>query len=212
MRRLRRRSGQLKTLLDSDGPHHPVISSLRLGAASEIDADGRPTATANGDDTDLLDDEDGVAAAIVQRAGEETTVSVSVTNTTGAAATLAGWIDVNNNGIFDTGERATATVAPGTNNGTATLTFPEPTTATSTFARFRLFPGSQANPLPTGAADGGEVEDYAGYHERLLDRLRRRPRDYGTTWRRTAPGTDRRLQRSGSHCAADARRVGRRRI
>ena len=45
------------------------------------------------------------------------TVSVRVTNTTGAAATLYGWIDYNANGVFDNAtERAIVAVPNGTNN------------------------------------------------------------------------------------------------
>ena len=52
----------------------------------------------------LPDDEDGLtnpAADLVLTVGAQPTVSVRVTNTTGAAATLYGWIDYNGDGMFD---------------------------------------------------------------------------------------------------------------
>ena len=150
-----------KTLLDSDGPHHRVTADLRLGAAEEIDGDGQPTAAADGDDLDLVDDEDGVATPLTVTKGAAPSVDVNVTNTGAAPATLAGWIDLDKSGTFDANERATTTVAPLMSGGTVALTWSSPvTTSQATYARFRLYPGVVADPLPTGAATGGEVEDY----------------------------------------------------
>ncbi len=150
-----------KTLLASDGPHHTVTPGLSLGADSEFDADGQPTAGADGDDLNRNDDEDGVAAPITQSAGQATTVQVSATNSTATAATLAGWIDLNRNGTFDPAERVTVAVPASSGTATYPVTFPVSSTNSDTYARFRLFPGSVASPLPTGAATAGEVEDYA---------------------------------------------------
>ena len=101
-----------------------------------------------------------MAAPITQSAGQATTVQVSATNTTASAATLAGWIDLNGNGTFDPAERVTVTVPASSGTATYPLTFPVSSTNSDTYARFRLFPGSVASPLPTGAATAGEVEDY----------------------------------------------------
>ena len=149
-----------KTLFDSDGAHHRVDDNLRLGSKVEIDGEGQPTAAADGDDTDLIDDEDGLSTPITQTAGQTTTVAVSVTNSAAAAATLAGWIDLNNNGTFETGERQTIAVPASSGTSTYPLVFPQPTAGGNSYARFRLFPGVVANPLPTGPATAGEVEDY----------------------------------------------------
>ena len=85
-----------------------------------------------------------------------------VTNTTGAAAMLYGWINYNANGVFDNAtERASVAVPNGTNNLIKTFTFPVvPLGFTgTTFARFRLSTDAAAA-NPTGAATDGEVEDY----------------------------------------------------
>ena len=71
-----------------------------------------------------------------------------------------GWIDLNGNGTFDVAERVVVPVPAGSGTANYTLNFPAGTFAGTTVARFRLFPGTVAAPAPTGAAAGGEVEDY----------------------------------------------------
>ena len=125
------------------------------------------TSAANADDSDgaLPKDEDGLAnpaADLALTIGPQPTVNVRVTNTTGTAATLYGWIDYNANGIFEnTTERASIAVPNGTNNTTVTLVFPAvpPSFFGTTYARFRLSTDSAAA-NPTGTAADGEVEDY----------------------------------------------------
>ena len=97
---------------------------------SMADSGTLANAAANADDVNgaLPDDEDGLvnpAADLVLTVGAQPTVNVRVTNTTGAAATLYGWIDYNANGAFDNGtERASVAVPNGTNNDIVTLVFP----------------------------------------------------------------------------------------
>ena len=138
-----------------------------MGANVDGDGGALQNAAANADDVNgaLPDDEDGLAnpaADLVLTIGAQPTVNVRVTNTTGAAATLYGWIDYNANGVFDNAtERASVAVPNGTNNLIKTLTFPAvPTGFTgTTYARFRLSTDAAAA-NPTGAASDGEVEDY----------------------------------------------------
>ena len=133
---------------------------LMLGSTIDIENNGAPTAGANGDDLAGSDDEDGVAAPITRIVGQAGGVVVSATNNTTSAATLAGWIDVNGNGTFETAERVMVPVPASCGTAKYTLTFPAGTFIGNTYARFRLFPGTVAAPLPTGAATAGEVEDY----------------------------------------------------
>jgi uncharacterized repeat protein (TIGR01451 family) len=157
------------TTVADDGPRHGVAAydsntrtaPLMLGSTVDIEVDGLPSWDADGDDTDDTDDDDGVSGPLVAAAGGPTTVSVTATNETSEPATLAGWIDLDGNGSFDTDELATDLVA-GNAGTTAThdLVFPAATTTGATYARFRLFPGDIAEPLPTGAVAAGEVEDY----------------------------------------------------
>ena len=94
------------------------------------------------------------AADLVLTVGAQPTLNVRVTNTTGAAATLYGWIDYNANGVFDNAtERASVAVPNGTNNSSRRSRFPAvPTGFTgTTYARFRLSTDAAAA-NPTGAA------------------------------------------------------------
>lgn len=164
------------TFIASDGPRHSIANfdvntstaPLMLGTRIDIEVDGLPGAQAKGDDADhqglagsgYIDDERGVTN-IIATPGVPTalTVPVKVTNNSAAPATLAGWIDLDADGTFETGERVTAAIDA--NSGTATyeLSFPSTTFNTNTYARFRLFTDTVANPLPSGAVAVGEVED-----------------------------------------------------
>lgn len=149
------------TLIDSDGAQHDIIPGLLLGELIDFDANGQPSVDARGDDDNRLADEDGVDDEIVVTAGDPTVVSVNATNDTAEPATLAGWIDLDGSGTFDTGELVTVEVPAESGAAAYELTFPAGTTLTDTFARFRLLPGSVTDALPTGPATAGEVEDYA---------------------------------------------------
>lgn len=153
------------TLLGSNGPRHGIpgydgaagSAPLMLGSSIDPETDGQPGGAADGDGAD----EDGVANPIVVTVGEQTTVSVSATNSTTAGATLAGWIDLDGNGIFDAGELVTAAVPAGSGTANYELAFPVGSVTTDTFARFRMFPADVTTFAPTGPAAAGEVEDYA---------------------------------------------------
>lgn len=156
------------TLLADDGPRHSVpgfdnstdTAPLMLGKKIDIETDGFPSALADGDDNDDIDDERGVTH-LVATPGTPTAlaVPVTITNNSTSSATLAGWVDLDNNGTFELGERVMATIPA--NSGTAVyeLNFPSTTYTTNTYSRFRVFSGSIADPQPTGSAAGGEVED-----------------------------------------------------
>lgn len=156
------------TLLADDGPRHSVpgfdnstdTAPLMLGKKIDIETDGFPSTLADGDDNNDIDDERGVTH-IVATPGTPTAlaVPVTITNNSTSSATLAGWVDLDNNGTFELGERVMTTIPA--NSGTAVyeLNFPSTTYTTNTFSRFRVFSGSIADPQPTGSAAGGEVED-----------------------------------------------------
>ena len=148
-----------------DAGHFPS-TTLKLGAlGSEAEAVAAFSATANGDDAatsaTVIDDEDGVAS-FNALAANATSYSVSVTlaNTTGANATLTGWIDFNRNGIFDAGEASAATVANGATSATVNWTGLSGLVSGQSFARFRIASNAAEVTNPTGFAVVGEVEDY----------------------------------------------------
>ncbi len=145
------------TTLVQNGARHQ-IGGPSLGGVPDNETNGQPTATANGDDSQNVADEDGVQIQSLLQAGESGFTSINLQNA--ATAKLDAWIDWNHDGDWaDAGEQifASKTVFSGDNS----LTFAVPTGALSgtTFARFRV---STAGGLaPTGLAADGEVEDYA---------------------------------------------------
>ena len=145
-----------------------VTPNLYLGACVDAEADGQPSAGANGDDNGTGSggtigtcaqagrDEDGVTFTSPIQA---CSTSATVTVVAGAAGKLDAWIDFNRNGVFDAADQifTNQSVVAGSN----TLTYGVPCGALpgATYSRFRL---SSAGGLgPTGAAADGEVEDYA---------------------------------------------------
>ncbi|SDS38498.1 conserved repeat domain-containing protein [Paraoerskovia marina] len=159
------------TLDASGGASHGVIdyddttntAPLMLGDSTTVDVeeDGVPTVGADGDDLADVDDEAAIAEPVVAGLDSPFVTSVTATNDSLTDATLVGWLDVNNNGVFDTGEISDVVAVPA-ESGAAdyALTLPAPTSTDDTYLRLRLFAGGNDTPLPTGAWTGGEVEDY----------------------------------------------------
>ncbi len=93
---------------------------------------------------------------------------VRVFNNTGAPATLCGWLDYNNNGLFDPGEGRSFTVPSSSSMQNVWVYWvgftisPTLTNGTTTYLRLRLT--SAANGMtvnnPNGFFSDGEVEDY----------------------------------------------------
>ncbi len=145
-----------------DGPRHILTgpSTLYLGAtAPDSEADGQPTAPADGDGAD----EDGVTfdtATWVEGAGGGA-VSVSVNG----SGWLVGWVDLDKNGLFDQANELIVSQAVST--GVYNIAFDIPSGmialgSRNVYSRFRLLPSQPIFPslAYTGAATGGEVEDY----------------------------------------------------
>jgi len=164
------------TLAASGGARHVIDADLFMGAAApDVDTNGFGDGTednantATDDDTEGSDDEDGAASfAALARGDWSYSVDVTVTNNTGSAGTLIGWIDFDRDGAFQSDEGTTVTVADSTSGGTATLEWTNiqgegPNIVPGdTFARFRLTTdASITTGTPGGAAADGEVEDYA---------------------------------------------------
>lgn len=159
-----------QTLLADNGPRHIINATqtgLFLGTRVDGETNATPGISANGDDLAAVPSETGVfdpASDLVLTAGTSPVVRLHATNTTAQAATLYGWIDVNQDGLFDNATERTATVVPaGTTNGTFRLRFrtiPATSPTGTTYARFRLSSDGAAGSA-VGVATGGEVEDYA---------------------------------------------------
>ena len=151
------------TLDASNGASHGIVSGLTLGALVDREGDGQPSADASGDDSDGVDDEDGVALVSPLGVGGTGVFSVSVTNTTGSPAYLQAFMDFNGDGDFtDAGEQFATDqlIASGVFAQTVSVTAAVPANATpgTTFARFRLSLSQGVG--ATGFVASGEVEDY----------------------------------------------------
>jgi hypothetical protein len=155
----------------ANGPRHSS-SSLKLGTAWDLEAQGYPTVDAGGDDITLTpDDEDGVSP--LTRTNDNTgNFKVTVT---GGPGCLNAWMDFTNgttigqDGDFNDSlggysERIVNNLSIA--SGVSTVPFSVPTGVlptsgvTSYYFRFRLSPLPCGTIAPTGFVAGGEVEDY----------------------------------------------------
>lgn len=140
---------------------------LMLGSKIDYEVANLANSGATGDDsknTGSTNDEDGkISFPAISTAHFSYSITVNVTNTTGANAFLYGFIDFDRNGTFDTlkNERSALTTVP---NGatTATMTWTGLTGGSlgSSFIRFRIGSKQAEARLPFGYASDGEVEDY----------------------------------------------------
>lgn len=143
--------------------------NLTIGNAIDYEVANSSNALADADDaknTGASNDEDGVSTfPVLTTSNTSYTVNVRTRNSTGAAATLYGYIDFNRDGDFaDAGERSNPSNVP---NGTTTAT-PIAVNWTglsggsvgSSFIRFRLASNSTEASNRNGYAASGEVEDY----------------------------------------------------
>ncbi len=143
---------------------HNVIDNgaLRLGQCVDLEADGQPTALADGDDINAgttrfglcFDDEDGTTFAPFLAACQASAVTVLA----GAAGVLDGWIDFSGDGDFDDANERIFSAQPVT-AGSNALSFGVPcaTVQGTTYSRLRL--SSAGIATPAGSAPDGEVED-----------------------------------------------------
>ncbi|MCR9101591.1 MAG: SprB repeat-containing protein, partial [bacterium] len=144
----------------------------RLGATVDSEDSNQSSANADGDDNDGSNDDDGVTFANPSGLTAGASESVTVTwSTNDFDSYISAWIDFNQNGTFDAGEKVIDDFEQGSFNNTSTgsqsFTFMVPADAVcgTTFARFIIT--SDPNEGPTGdfcnsgnTSDDGEVEDY----------------------------------------------------
>ena len=158
-------AGDYQTTKANSGASHGIVTGLRLGNTIDGDPGTLQNTDANLDDTTntgTTDDEDGVtfSSTFLQTNNSSYSVNVDVNNTLGSNATLAGWIDFDQSGTFDTDEAVSKSVSA---SGNQTLTWNSLPGIQGgiTYARFRLSTDSAlTTSYATGAATDGEVEDY----------------------------------------------------
>jgi len=174
-----------QTRLADGGPSHVLRPGLYFAKDSlstvefahvDPETDGQPSNSADGDDANNKDDEWAIFSQVItarvipdgahSEYEVELMVNHAVTNTTGTAAHLFGFIDVNSDGDFDdAGERAPAVPVPdGTLYASMNITFnfrvPLVGTPPTTFnlaVRSRITTDPTCG--PNGAANDGEVQD-----------------------------------------------------
>jgi uncharacterized repeat protein (TIGR01451 family) len=158
-------TGNYRTTAADNGPSHVIAAGLKLGAiVPDADSGLQQNAAANADGAD----EDAFTTLPnVPTTGTYSLTNIPVTNTTGSPATLYAWVDFNNNGSFEPGEYASATVANNATTANLSWTVPAGTVAAGTYARFRLTTQVLTDNTSTtedersfGSASNGEVEDY----------------------------------------------------
>lgn len=145
------------TEYNSDGARHRIFDfpSLYLGQTVDKELDAATSTDALGDDTDGVDDEDGVQLPSFVYPGQELSIPVSITGT----GYLNVWSDNNNDGDWnDSGEQIVDDQSVTTGTTTITTTFSLTASTGDTTLRFRLT--SATGTEYTGTAKDGEVEDY----------------------------------------------------
>jgi len=153
------------TLSANNGASHVIVGPFLgdLTDAPDGEADGKPHATALGDDVvDGADDEDGVTIPLLA-VGAASNIRVEVNSVGGTGGVVDAWIDFDADGTWQhPGERIFSSfLADGVHS--IPVTPPAESALGQTFARFRI---STAGGLaPGGAAPDGEVEDHEAFIE-----------------------------------------------
>ncbi len=156
------------TTLANDGARHVFSSFIRLGDNIDDETDGLPTIDVAGDDTNQLDDDDGIVfeTATVPNPGFDPIPLLlfgpnEVTVLNSVSGIVSAWIDFNRDGDWsDAGEQVLTdiTVASGPNHPKQAYNIPQTAQPGYSVARFRF--STQTGLAPTGLASNGEVEDY----------------------------------------------------
>lgn len=144
------------TLSINNGACHHIDGITYLGSLIDAEADGLPTANADGDDNNNLDDEDGVTFVWQLMPGNPCKIKV---NASVGSAFLNAWIDFNRNGSWaDAGEQVFIDLNLVAGDNFLTFVVPANSVVGATYARFRF--SNQTGLTFTGLAPDGEVEDY----------------------------------------------------
>ena len=117
-------TGDYQTTADNNGASHLIVNNLRIGSLIDADSGTLQNAAASADNITDDNDEDGVtfdSDLDVNTTSYSTTVTV--TNETGNNATLVGWIDFDQDGVFESEEAVRAIIPTGNINEDISLTW-----------------------------------------------------------------------------------------
>jgi parallel beta-helix repeat protein len=149
---------------------HTIVSGIYLGDnAPDAETASKYSYNARADNNDDGAPSQPVSTYIplfpvLQMTDTSYSAGFKVTNTTGTAGKLYGWIDFDQSGTFESSEAAVVNVPTGSSKATVTLNWtniPANIKLGTTIIRLRLTTdGSVTTSTPTGNASNGEVEDY----------------------------------------------------
>lgn len=144
------------TLKTSTGAAHTIAGGLFLGSTVDKETTGIPSSDASGDGAD----EDGVSFPTRFETTSSQPLPAFVDMMASKAGFVDAWLDLDQNGVFDAGERLTPAGGMAVVAGSNRLFFDIPANAPTgdTFMRFRI--SSVGGLAATGRAADGEVEDY----------------------------------------------------
>jgi subtilisin-like proprotein convertase family protein len=142
--------------LGTNPPDAETASKYSFNARADNNDDGAPSQNAPGAYIPLF--------PVLQLTDTSYSAGFKVTNTTGSAGKLYGWIDFDQSGTLEADEATSVNVPTGSNGATVTLnwaTLPVDIKLGTTVIRLRLTTDSSVTTnTPTGNASNGEVEDY----------------------------------------------------
>lgn len=146
------------TKRDAGGAAHRAAPGFQLGERIDSDQDGQPSPNATGDDLNPsnADDEDGVTFSGPLAPGQTAQITVVAS----ADGRLDAWVDFNGDGDWEDATDQIFLAFP-LKAGPNSLTFaiPQDIKNPVSYARFRF--SKEGGLKPAGAAEEGEVEDYA---------------------------------------------------
>ncbi|MBE0638108.1 MAG: PKD domain-containing protein [Bacteroidales bacterium] len=143
------------TLLINNGARHLIDPEVYLGSLIDADTEGQPDATAQGDDNDGVNDDDGVLFSSPWIRGENAQMTV----TASVGGYFNAWCDWNADGDwYDAGEQLFDDQPIVAGGHSLSITVPATAALDTTYCRFRFntIGGLEFD----GLANDGEVEDY----------------------------------------------------
>ncbi|WP_157044456.1 GEVED domain-containing protein [Photobacterium sp. SKA34] len=161
--------GNYTTLYVNDGAMHVQADTddngfidIRLGDQWDSDSGELQDITATADDTDNKPDEDGVDVPAIATVGQDLNIKANITiesGRTGVGSQLFGWIDWNQNGVWETSEQVINQPSAAEGENAFSVSVPSTAAVGYTYLRVRVCSDVGCN-SPTGLAYDGEVEDY----------------------------------------------------
>ncbi len=153
------------TLFADNGAFH-MLSQWYLGELIDAELDGLPHPDALGDDSDNLDDEDGIIFLDELTSGAQASIEVKSNVPVGHSGYLSAWVDFDQNGSWESLEQVIIDVELFGGLDTLTISIPTNASPGETFMRFRFSNQTGLGPTETFLFPAeinikpGEVEDY----------------------------------------------------